>query len=117
MTATSGVYARGNENNRHAPDGRYFLGEGRTGGYALVNVGVELRPRSSLTLFATVRNLFAANYASAAQLGVTAFDAQGRFVARPFSAPVIDGERPLLGSTFLAPGAPRSLEFGVRAQF
>ena len=49
----------------------------------------------------------------AAQLGATAFDASGRFVARPFPANA-NGDRPLVGSTFLAPGAPRSIGIGLR---
>ena len=44
-------------------------------------------------------------------------DAQGRVVSRPFAGPVIDGERPLLQSTFFAPGAPRSLQVGARLHF
>lgn len=117
MIAASGVYARGNENNLHQPDGVYFLGSGKTGGYALFNLGVEVRPGSAITLFATVRNLFDKQYASAAQLGPTAFDASGNFVARPFVAPVIGGERPLLFSTFYAAGAPRSVQVGARVRF
>ncbi len=114
VMAVSGAYARGNENNRHQPDGVYFLGPGRSAGYAVANAGIELRPTPRLTLFATVRNLFDRHYASGAQLGATAFDAQGRFVARPFAGPVIGGERPRLSSTFFAPGAPRSIELGLR---
>lgn len=117
MVAVSGVYARGNENNLHQPDGVYFLGAGKTDGYAVFNLGVEVRPASAVTLFATVRNLFDKQYATAAQLGPTAFDANGNFVARPFSGPVIDGERPLLSSTFFAPGAPRSVQVGARLRF
>lgn len=117
MVVVSGVYARGNENNLHQPDGVYFLGPGKTDGYALFNLGVEVRPVKALTLFATVRNLFDKQYATAAQLGPTAFDANGTFVARPFAGPVIDGERPLLSSTFFAPGAPRSVQVGVRVRF
>lgn len=117
MIAASGVYARGNENNLHQPDGVYFLGSGKTGGYALFNLGVEVRPGSAITLFATVRNLFDKQYATAAQLGPTAFDASGNFVARPFVAPVIGGERPLLFSTFYAAGAPRSVQVGARVRF
>lgn len=117
MIAASGVYARGNENNLHQPDGVYFLGSGKTDAYALFNLGVEVRPASTVTLFATVRNLFDKQYATAAQLGPTAFDANGNFVARPFSGPVIGGERPLLSSTFFAPGAPRSVQVGARVQF
>lgn len=117
MTASSGVYARGNENNMHQADGTYFLGAGKTNSYALFNLGVEVKPASKVTLFATVRNLFDKDYSTAAQLGPTAFDANGNFVARPFAAPVIDGERPLLSSTFYAPGAPRSVQVGARLRF
>lgn len=117
MVASSGVYARGNENNRHAADGVYYLGPGSTAPYALFNLGVELRPARAVTLFAVVRNLLDRTYATAAQLGPTAFDAAGNFVARPFAGPVIGGERPLLSSTFFAPGAPRSVQAGLRLRF
>jgi outer membrane receptor protein involved in Fe transport len=117
MTAASGVYARGNENNLHQADEVYFLGSGKTDAYALFNLGVEVRPAIAFTLFATVRNIFDKQYATAAQLGPAAFDANGNFVARPFSGPVIDGERPLLSSTFYAPGAVRSVHIGARLSF
>ena len=117
MVAASGVYARGNENNRHSPDGAYFLGPGRTDGYAVFNLGGEVRPRSGFTLFVTLRNLFDRTYATAAQLGATGFDAAGHFVAQPFNGPLIDGELPHRSSTFLAPGAPRSVQAGVRLRF
>lgn len=117
MVAVSGSYARGNENNRHQPDGLYFLGPGRTGGHAVFNLGVEVRPAATVTLFAAVQNLFGTQYATAAQLAPAAFDARGNFVARPFSGPVIGGERPLLSSTFYAPGAPRSIRLGARVTF
>ena len=117
MVAVSGVYARGNENNQHAADGVYFLGPGRTDGYAVFNAGVELRPIKAVSLFVVVENLFDKQYASAAQLGTTAFNAGGAFVARPFAGPVIGGERPLLSSTFYAPGAPRSVQAGLRVRY
>lgn len=117
MVAASGVYARGNENNLHQSDGVYFLGEGKTDGYALLNLGVEVRPAGSVTLFAVVQNLLNKEYNTAAQLGPTAFDANGAFVAEPFSGPIIAGERPLLSSSFYAPGAPRSIQIGARLQF
>ncbi|MET3470956.1 outer membrane receptor protein involved in Fe transport [Novosphingobium sp. 1529] len=117
MVAVSSAFARGNENNAHQADGTYYLGPGGTAPYALFNLGGEVRPRAGLTIFAMVRNLFDKDYASAAQLGATAFDAQGRVVSRPFAGPVIDGERPLLQSTFFAPGAPRSLQVGARLHF
>lgn len=114
MIAVSGVFARGNENNLHVADGVYYLGPGRTDGYAVVNVGAEVRPRPAITMFIAITNLFDTRYATAAQLGATGFDASGRFVARPFAGPVIDGERPHLSSTFEAPGAPRAVQIGLR---
>jgi outer membrane receptor for monomeric catechols len=44
-----GSYARGNENNRHQPDGVFYLGEGSTAGYTVVNLGVDFRPSAGLT--------------------------------------------------------------------
>jgi len=34
----SSAYARGNENNKHVADGVYYLGPGKSGGYALLNL-------------------------------------------------------------------------------
>lgn len=117
MIAVSGVYARGNENNLHQPDGVYYLGAGRTQAYAVVNIGAELRPVRHVTIFVQIDNLLDKSYANAAQLGATGFDASGNFVSRPFAGPVIGGERPSLGSTFYSPGAPRSVQVGARVKF
>lgn len=117
MVAVSALYARGNENNADRPDGVYYLGSGRTRPYAVVNFGGEIRPRKRLTLYAQVNNVFDKDYATAAQIAATGFDGAGAFVARPFAAPVIGGERPSLSSTFYAPGAPRSLQIGARLRF
>lgn len=118
LIAQSGVYARGNENNAHLPDGAYYLGKGKTTGFAVVNLGGEWRPTPALILYMQVSNLLDRKYYSGAQLGATAFDASGRaFVARPFAAPVIGGERPLQSSTFYAPGAPRAVWLGATLSF
>jgi outer membrane receptor protein involved in Fe transport len=116
VTAVAGAYARGNENNAHQADGTTYLGAGRSAGYAVCNLNAEWRPARALTLFVQVNNLFDRRYATAAQLGATAFDANGNFVARPFPANA-NGDRPLVGSTFYAPGAPRSVYLGVRYAF
>ena len=116
MSAVSGVFARGNENNLHEPDGIYYLGPGSTAGYAVFNLGGKVQATKNVSLFFELRNAFDKRYATAALLGQTAFDAVGNFVARPFTGPVVDGERPLLSSTFYAPGAPRSIELGVRVK-
>ena len=115
VVAVSGVYARGNENNQHQPDGTYYLGAGRTDPFAVVDASARYRPVSRLELFLDVRNLFDHRYATAAQLGPTAFTAQGTFAAR--SLPAVGANFPVPQSTFLAPGAPRSLLFGSRVRF
>src|SRR5204863_2434537 len=94
--------ARGNENNAHQPDGVYYLGPGRIGGYAVFNLGMDYRPMDPWSLSFQIDNLFDRRYYTAAQLGVTAFDSAGNFVARPFAAPLINGERPLRYATFYA---------------
>jgi outer membrane receptor protein involved in Fe transport len=117
MLVSSGVYARGNENNRHQPDGTFLIGKGKTRGYGVFNLGGAYRVGSRLKLFVQVSNLFDKRYATAAQLGSTGFTAAGAFVARPFAGPVVGGERPALGATFYGPGAPRLVWGGVRYQF
>jgi outer membrane receptor protein involved in Fe transport len=114
--AVSGAYARGNENNAHRPDAVTSFGPGRSAGYAVFNLGGSYRPANGLRFFARVNNLFDHRYATAAQLGSNGFDANGHFSARPFPANA-DGAYPLRGSTFFAPGAPRSVSVGVRYTF
>jgi outer membrane receptor protein involved in Fe transport len=117
LQAQSGMTARGNENGEHRADGMYYLGSGKTAGFAVANLGVEWRPVPWLKLYGQITNVFDKHYATAAQLAATGFAANGSFVARPFSAPVIDGERPLLNSTFYSPGAPRAVWVGARIMF
>jgi outer membrane receptor protein involved in Fe transport len=117
LISVAGVIARGNENNEHEPDGEFYLGPGKTGGYAVVNLGAEFRPTPAFKIFAQVNNVFDREYYTAAQLGSTGFNSGGNFVARPFAGPIVDGERPLLGTTFFAPGAPRAYWAGVRYTF
>lgn len=117
LLAQSGMIARGNENGRHRADGIYYLGPGNSPGYATVDFTIEWRPAPSLKLFAQLNNAFDSHYDSSAQISPTGFDAAGNFVARPFAAPVIDGERPLVSSTFYAPGAPRAIWVGARVSF
>jgi outer membrane receptor protein involved in Fe transport len=117
LISVAGSYVRGNENNEHEPDGVFYIGPGRAGGYTVVNLGAEFRPIPALKIFAQVNNLFDREYYTGGQLGSTGFNAVGNFVARPFAGPIVDGERPLLGSTFFAPGAPRAYWAGVRYSF
>lgn len=114
-TALSSSYARGNENNLHQPDGRYYLGPGTSPGYAVVNLGARYQVTRLIQLFVQVNNLFDRQYYSAAQLGPTAFTSQGNFIARPF--PAVSGEFPVQHATFYAPGAPRIVSGGMRFRF
>jgi len=116
VTAVGSAYARGNENNQHQADGRYYLGAGRTAPYEVLNLGAEWKPMAGLKLFVQVNNALDRRYNTAAQLGSTGLDANGNFVARPFAANA-NGNRPLVHSTFFAPGAPRSLWLGLRYDF
>jgi outer membrane receptor protein involved in Fe transport len=108
-------FARGNENNRHEPDGTYYLGEGTADGYAIVNLGVRYALTSRLQAIAQVNNLFDQEYATGAQLGPAGFTETGTFVARPL--PAINGEFPIRHTTFLAVGAPRRAWIGARLRF
>ena len=114
--AMSGASARGNENGQHRPDGVYYLGPGRSAGYAVLNVSAAWRPTQGLKLFAQIGNLLDRAYSNAAQLGPTGFNDAGAFQSRPFPANA-NGDRPLRHATFYAPGAPRSVSVGVKVDF
>lgn len=124
VEANSGSYARGNENNLHQPDGVYYLGSGRSGGFAVVNLRAQWRPGRDIasgalhgwTFALKVANLFDRRYSTGAQLGFTGFNPDGSFLARPFPKNA-EGEYPLLGSTFYAPGAPRTWMLSARYAF
>jgi outer membrane receptor protein involved in Fe transport len=116
LVATSGAPARGNENGSHAADGVFYLGPGRSSGYAVVNFGATMQTTPALTFFARIANVLDRHYATAAQLGPTGFDAAGRFVSQPFPADAQD-RFALRNSTFYAPGAPRLFSLGLRYAF
>ena len=117
VIAVSGVYARGNENNRHQPDGVFYIGPGKTDGYAVANLGAQYQVNPVVKLFLQVNNLLDKQYATSAQLGLTGFTNAGAFFARQFAAPVVNGERPVLGATFYGPGAPRMIWGGIEVSF
>jgi outer membrane receptor protein involved in Fe transport len=115
LIAASGVLARGNENDRHAPDGVYYLGPGATDAYAVVTLGARYAVRPWLQVLGQISNLFDRRYTTAAQLGPTALTPAGTFVAR--ALPAVGGEFPVPQSTFLAPGAPIRAWAGLRVHF
>ncbi len=116
LVASSGANARGNENGRHAPDGVFYTGPGRSPGYAVLNLGVDWLPARRWKVFLQIDNLLDRRYATAAQLGADAFDANGRFAARALPRNA-NGDYPVVHSTFYAPGAPRTATLGVRYSF
>lgn len=115
LVALSSSYARGNENNLHEPDGTYYLGAGKSPGYATVSLGARYQVTERIQFFAQVNNLLNRRYYTAAQLGPTGFDNQGNFIARPF--PAVNGEFPVVHATFYAPGTPRGAWGGIRIKF
>ncbi|MBI3208273.1 MAG: TonB-dependent receptor, partial [Candidatus Solibacter usitatus] len=116
VVGTSSSYARGNENNQHKPDAFFYLGEGSSPGYAIVNCGGRFDLSRRVQLFTQVNNLFDRRYQTAAQIGPAGFTETGAFVARPFPA-AANGAYPIQQSGFLAPGAPRGVWGGVRFRF
>ena len=115
LVGSGKTYVRGNENNQHQPDGTYYLGEGTVDGYAIVNAGARFSITGRITLTGQITNLFDLKYATAGQLGPAGFTESGAFVARPL--PEANGEFPLRHTTFLAAGAPRRAQMGVRVRF
>ena len=116
MVAMAGSIARGNENNAHQPDGKNYLGQGESAGYATFNLGAQYRVTPQLQLTAQINNVFDTQYSTAAQLGSTGFDANGNFVARALGGSTAAGF-PVPQSTFYAPGAPRMIWIGLRYVF
>lgn len=111
--AYSRQFARGNENNAHragtASDAfggvRAFGGSGEVPGHALLNLGARVRLDRRLEAFARLNNVFDRHHATAAALAENPFDAAGAFQTNSDN---------WSRETFYAPGAPRSLHFGVR---
>jgi outer membrane receptor protein involved in Fe transport len=116
MIAVGSSYARGNENNAHAPDGVLFLGPGKSGGYAVFNLGAQLQIEPALKLAGSIQNLFNRQYSTAAQLGASGFEASGNFVARPFAPPAANNDV-VRHATFFAPGSPRTFWISLRYTF
>ena len=73
VVGVSGSFARGNENNEHEPDGTYYLNEGTSPGYAVVNLGARYRLTRWLQVIGQINNLFDRQYPTGAQLGAMGF--------------------------------------------
>lgn len=113
--ATGRSYARGNENNLSQPDGVYYLGQGFSSGYGVVNVGSHYQATKRMQFFVQINNLLDHHYYTAAQLGPTPYNSAGSFIARPFSP--VAGDYPIRNTTYFAPGAPFGIWGGMRFSF
>jgi len=101
--AVSRQFARGNDNNRHQPDGVNFLGPGEIAGYALLNLNLDYKLDRGLRLFAKLANVFDRRYATTGALQ------QNFFPGGNLAAPGAQ-----VNETFYAPGAPRALWVGIQ---
>jgi iron complex outermembrane receptor protein len=101
--AVSRQLARGNDNNRHQPDGVNFLGPGEIAGYAIFNMSLDYRLDRGLRAFAKLSNVFDRRYATAGALR------QNFFPGGSLAAPGAQ-----VNETFYAPGAPRALWIGIQ---
>ena len=101
--AVSRQFARGNDNNRHQPDGVNYLGPGEIAGYTIFNVNLDYKIDRSLRAFAKLSNVFDRSYASAGALR------QNFFPGGSLAAPGAQ-----VNETFYAPGAPRALWIGIQ---
>jgi outer membrane receptor protein involved in Fe transport len=115
LIGVSGSFARGNENNRHQPDGVYYLGPGAVPSYTIVNLGGTYTIRRWLKIVGQLNNVFDLHYDTAGQLGPSGFTSSGNFIAR--ALPPVSGEFPIQHTTFYTPGAPRLFWLGTRFTF
>ena len=107
LIAFGGSGARGNENGQNQPDGVNYLGSGRSPSYAVFNLNAAYQPLRGLRFFVQINNVFNRRYSTAAQLGQSIFDANGSVAYRGDGA----------NTTFLSPGAPRSVWLGMKYSF
>ena len=120
MVAASSAYARGNENNAHRPDGRYYQGPGVSPGYALFHIAAKYDLTKRLQVHAQVDNLSDRRFSTAAQLASTGLTPDGRYIARafvPYGAGPQAGNYPIPSVVFVAPGAPRRAWAALRLRF
>jgi outer membrane receptor protein involved in Fe transport len=107
--SVSGSYLRGNDNNNHQAGGSY-LGDGKIGGYTVVDFTAAYRIKPNWMMFAKLNNAFDREYATAGQLGQNPFNASG-------TLNLVSRRTTSVGEDFVSPGAPRSAWVGVRYEF
>lgn len=99
LNAYSGVYVRGNENNKHDQDGK-------TSGFATLNLHVDARLVSGINIFARINNVFDKSYSTGGQLGFN-----------PFANGAYQDPSNWTADTFASVGAPRTFFVGASYGF
>jgi iron complex outermembrane receptor protein len=102
LLLSSGVFARGDENNQDR--------NGIIPGYALLNLDARYRVSSDLEVFARVNNVFDRRYANFGVVGENFFTGPGRTFG---PAAGFDPQ----AEQFRSPGAPRGIWLGLRYAF
>lgn len=132
LTAHSGSWVRGNDNNDHqaggtdsngiptqgtldptitTEPGRRYVGPGRTPGWAVFNLTASVRLAKGLELNARVDNLFNRRYVTAGELGLNPFTTS-RWGARDASGFNFNSND-WTHSTLVGPGAPRTVQLSL----
>jgi outer membrane receptor protein involved in Fe transport len=65
--AIGSSYVKGNDNNLYKADGQYYLGQGKVGGYAVVNLSTRYAFTPHFEIFAEMNNLLNRKYYTTTQ--------------------------------------------------
>lgn len=110
MLVSSGSYLRGNENNATQPsgtdpNGNPYLGTGRIGGYAVIDLNSNYQVCRRVNVFLKLSNLLNRDYATSGLLSQNVFNPNGSFRSDPATWTNEDA---------VSPAAPRAVWAGVR---
>jgi outer membrane receptor protein involved in Fe transport len=113
VIATAGSFLHGNENNANQAggtngEGAFVSGSGWIPGYTVVNLQTTYHVSKHAQFFARLNNLFDKHYATAGFLTSNSFNPNGTFIADPSN---------WNNENAVAPGAPRAIWVGMRAQW
>ncbi|HEY7886917.1 MAG TPA: TonB-dependent receptor [Steroidobacteraceae bacterium] len=113
VVVTSGSYLHGDENNADRAggtngEGRYIMGSGHIGGYAVVSLQGTYHVSSRFDVFARCANLLNREYATAGFLTTNTFNPDGTYRFDPADR---------TNENAVSPGAPFALWGGIRLTF
>jgi len=113
VVVTSGSYLHGDENNANQAggtngEGRYIMGSGHIGGYAVVNLQGTYHVSPHFDVFARCANLLNREYATAGFLATSTFNPNGTYRFDPAD---------WTHENAVSPGAPFAVWAGVRLIF